>query len=58
MKKLTRSRNRILLGICGGIADYMDIDPAVIRLITLVLGMFFPLMIFVYLLSALIIPNN
>lgn len=58
MKKLTRSRNRILLGICGGIADYMDIDPVVIRLITLVLGMFFPFMIFAYLLSALIIPNN
>ena len=37
-KKLYRSRkNRIIAGICGGIAEYFDVDPIIIRLITLIL---------------------
>ena len=31
MKKLLRSSNRILGGVCGGIAEYLDVDPTVIR---------------------------
>ena len=31
MKKLLRSSNRILGGVCGGIAEYFDVDPTVIR---------------------------
>ena len=33
-KKLYRSRkHRIIAGICGGIAEYLDVDPNVVRLI-------------------------
>ncbi len=33
-KRLYRSREkRIVLGICGGIADYFDVDPVLIRAI-------------------------
>lgn len=31
MKKLLRSSNRILGGVCGGIAEYLDVDPTIIR---------------------------
>ena len=32
-KRLYRSnRNRMLCGVCGGIAEYFDIDPALVRL--------------------------
>lgn len=31
MKKLLRSSNRIIGGVCGGIAEYFDVDPTVIR---------------------------
>ncbi len=32
-KKLYRSRtNRKIAGVCGGIAEYFDIDPVVVRL--------------------------
>lgn len=31
MKKLLRSSNRILGGVCGGIAEYFDVDPTVVR---------------------------
>ena len=37
-KKLYRSKkNRKIAGICGGIAEYFDIDPTIIRLIALIL---------------------
>ena len=37
-KRLYRSRsNRWLAGVCGGIAEYFNIDPLVIRLLFLLL---------------------
>ncbi|MGD2091604.1 MAG: PspC domain-containing protein [Candidatus Aminicenantes bacterium] len=58
MKRLYRSRkNRVLAGICGGLGEYFDIDPVVVRLITVVLTIF-GLPIFVYLIAIFIIPNE
>jgi phage shock protein PspC (stress-responsive transcriptional regulator) len=37
-KKLTRSRtDRKIAGVCGGIAQYLNVDPTVIRIIFLIL---------------------
>jgi phage shock protein PspC (stress-responsive transcriptional regulator) len=42
-KKLYRSRNnRMIAGICGGLAEYFDIDPIIVRLITLILVLSHP----------------
>ena len=30
-KRLTRSFDRILGGVCGGIAEYFDVDPTLVR---------------------------
>ena len=36
-KKFTRSRTeKKIAGVCGGIANYMDCDPTVIRIIFLI----------------------
>lgn len=36
--KLYRSRsNRMIAGVCGGIGEYLDVDPTLIRLILIVL---------------------
>ena len=32
-KKLYRSENRIISGVCGGLAEYLDVDPVIIRAI-------------------------
>lgn len=33
-KKLTRSKdNRMIAGVCGGLAEYFSIDPTIVRLI-------------------------
>lgn len=31
-KRLYKSRNKMLCGVCGGIAEYFDVDPTLIRL--------------------------
>ena len=30
-KKLTKSTNKMIGGVCGGIAEYFDLDPTIIR---------------------------
>jgi phage shock protein C len=58
-KKLTKSKNKVFLGVCGGIADYLGMDATVIRLIAIVLIActgFFPLTI-IYLVAAAIMPD-
>lgn len=59
MKKLYRSSNRILAGVCGGIAEYFDIDPTLIRVVFTVLSLFsaaFP-GLFLYLFLMILMPN-
>ena len=59
MKKLYRSSNRILAGVCGGIAEYFDIDPTLIRVAYVVLSLFsaaFPGLL-LYIILMILIPN-
>lgn len=37
-RKLSRSQNEKMIGgVCGGIANYMDLDPTIVRLVFLIL---------------------
>lgn len=59
MKKLYRSSNRILAGVCGGIAEYFDVDPTLIRVVYLILSLFsagFPGLL-LYIILMILIPN-
>ena len=31
MKKFKKSKERMLCGVCGGIAEYLNVDPTIIR---------------------------
>ncbi len=31
VKRLTRSYNKMFAGVCGGIADYFEVDPTLVR---------------------------
>jgi phage shock protein C len=57
-KRLYRSRNnRMLAGVCGGLANYFNVDPTVIRVITIILLLAFNIMALIaYFVLALIIP--
>ena len=60
-KRLYRSTsNRMLAGVCGGIAEYFGADPTLIRLAYVLLSVFtvaFPGII-VYIIAAIIIPSD
>ncbi len=30
-KRLMRSNDRVIAGVCGGIAEYLDFDPVMVR---------------------------
>ncbi len=56
-KRLYRSRhNKILAGVCGGIADYFNIDPVFVRILFFALCFAFGAAIVFYLLMWLITP--
>lgn len=59
MKKFFRSSNRIFAGVCGGIAEYFDLDPTLIRVVYVILSMFsagFPGLL-VYIILMILMPN-
>ena len=57
-KKLYRSRkSRMLCGVCGGIGEYLNIDPTLVRLLAVLLGCSVT-GILVYIIAAIIIPDS
>lgn len=59
MKKLYRSSNRVLEGVCGGIAEYFSVDPTLIRVLYAVLSLFsagFPGLL-LYIILMILVPN-
>jgi phage shock protein PspC (stress-responsive transcriptional regulator) len=55
--KLYRSRrNRMLFGVCGGLAEHFNVDPALVRLIAVLLALINGVGIIVYLVLALVLP--
>ena len=58
-KKLYRSRNnRMIGGVCGGLAQYLGIDPTVVRVIMALVTFVGGMSLLVYLLMWLLIPEE
>ena len=58
-KRLLRSNNdRMLAGVCGGIAEYFNLDPSLLRLAWIFLTLFFGTGFLVYLIAWIIIPEK
>jgi phage shock protein C len=61
-KRLYRStKNRQLAGVCGGVGEFFDIDPTIIRIVYLICAIFPGFIfggLFMYFILALIIPND
>ena len=60
MKRLYRSKTRRMLGgICGGLGDYLDVDPTIIRVVWAVLTLItVGIGILAYLVAWVIIPDE
>ena len=58
MKKLCKSnKNRKICGVCGGIAEYLNADPTLIRLAFVVISMAAGTGLLAYIVAALIMPE-
>ena len=58
-KKLYRSRSkRMICGVCGGVGEYLNIDPTVIRLLWVVLSFVGFAGVIAYIIVAIIIPEE
>lgn len=58
-KRLYKSnKNKMLDGVCGGIAEYFNIDPTLVRLGAVVLACGVGSGVLAYIVAAIIIPRN
>ena len=56
-KRLYRSHSeRMIEGVCGGVAQYLGIDPTLVRLAFVAYSLAYGSGLFIYLLGVLIIP--
>jgi len=57
MKKLYRNkRNGMIAGVCSGLADYLNVDVTIIRLIFVLLLFFYTGGFWIYLIMWIIVP--
>ena len=59
-QRLTRSSNKVIGGVCGGIANYFGWDPGIVRILYLVFSVLsaaFP-GTFVYIILWIVIPEE
>ena len=55
-KKLYKSDNRVISGVCGGIGEYFGIDPTLVRIIWAIVAVFGGAGLIMYIICACIIP--
>jgi len=58
-KKLYRSgKDSMIAGVCGGIAEYFDIDSTLVRLLTVIFILLGGAGVLAYIIAWIIIPKN
>jgi phage shock protein C len=61
MKRLTLSQSdKKIAGVCGGLGEYFDLDPTIVRLTVVVLGLITAVipMVIGYLIAWMVIPHK
>ncbi|KYH36576.1 MAG: hypothetical protein AYL29_012500 [Candidatus Bathyarchaeota archaeon B24] len=59
VRRLYRSRrNRVIAGVCGGIGEYLNVDPVIIRLLWVAMIFIWGAGLLLYIIAALIIPEE
>jgi phage shock protein PspC (stress-responsive transcriptional regulator) len=58
-KRLFKSNiDKKICGVCGGIAEYFNMDPTIIRLLWVLASLFVGSGILAYIIAAFIMPNK
>ena len=59
MKRIYRSRqDRMVCGVCGGIAEYFDLDPSLVRLGWIIFSAMGGSGFSAYIIAAIVIPSR
>lgn len=57
VKRLYKSRkDKMIFGVCGGIAEYLHMDPSLVRLLWILAGCVFGSGVVAYIIVAIIVP--
>ena len=57
-KRLTRSDDKMIGGGCAGLAEYLDIDPTIVRIVWVLMVLFAGFGILLYVILWLIMPKQ
>ncbi len=59
-RRLTKSHDKVLAGVCGGVANYFNLDPSLVRVMVALVVFFSGIVtgLLVYLVAALVIPED
>jgi len=57
-KQLQRSSDKKIFGVCGGLGEYFDVDPTIVRVIFLAGLIIFGTGLLLYLVLALVMPEK
>jgi phage shock protein C len=58
-KRLTRSmKDKKIAGVCGGLAEYLDMDPTLVRLIWVMLALFVGWGVLGYVIAWIVLPEQ
>lgn len=57
-KRIYKSSQKMLCGVCGGIAEYFNLDPTIVRVLWVVLTLAGGSGIIAYIICALVIPDR
>ena len=57
-KRLTRSDDKTIGGVCAGLAEYLDIDPTIVRIVWVLMVLFAGFGILLYVILWLIMPKQ
>jgi len=58
-KELVRSSDdRVIAGVCAGVAQYLNLDPNIVRVATVVISLFTGIPIIAYLVAMFVLPQR
>ena len=56
-KKLTKSKNKLILGICAGVAEHLNMDPTLVRVLWVVVTLLAGVGVLAYVICIFIMPD-
>lgn len=57
-KKIYKSNDRKICGVCGGLAEFFGIDPTIVRLVYAILALTYGSGLLIYIIAAIIMDDK